>query len=98
MSRVTVQNTAAAGLNGAWAFDEGSGTTTADQSGQGQHRHGFERDVDHRREVQQRALVQRHGNTWVTVADSATLDLTTGHDDRGVGAADDRRAAGARRS
>ena len=47
-SPVTVQNTALAGLVGAWAFDEGSGTTTADQSGQRQHRHARERDLGRR--------------------------------------------------
>ena len=44
----------------AWAFDEGSGTTTADQSGQRQHRHAHQRDLGDDGQVQQRALLQRH--------------------------------------
>ena len=59
-SPVTVQNTAPAGLVGAWAFDEGSGTTAADQSGKRERRHARQRRVDHGRQVQQRALLQRH--------------------------------------
>ena len=64
------------GLVGAWAFDEGAGTTTADASGSGnagtligaswttQGRYG-------------NALSFNGSNSMVRVADSASLDLTT---------------------
>jgi hypothetical protein len=74
---VTVQNTAPPGLVGAWAFDEGSGTTTADQSGRGNS--GTLSNaiwtVDGKFN---KALSFNGSNAWVTVADSASLDLTSG--------------------
>ena len=86
-----------AGLVGAWAFDEGSGTTTADQSGQRQQRHAHERRLGDDGQVQQRALLQRH--------ECLGRRRRLGHarpddrdDARGVGAAGRRRTAGARRS
>jgi fibronectin type 3 domain-containing protein len=74
---VTVQNTASAGLNGAWAFDESSGTTAADQSGKGNNG-----TVSGATFVTggkfNNALTFNGTSGMVTVADSATLDLTTG--------------------
>ena len=57
---VTASNTGSPGLVAAWAFDETSGTTTADQSGNGNV--GTLGNATRRddRQVQQRALLQRH--------------------------------------
>ena len=57
---VTVQNTASAGLVGAWAFDEASGATAADQSGKGNNGTQTNATWIIWRKVQQRPLVQRH--------------------------------------
>ena len=74
---VTVLNTAPPGLNAAWAFDEVSGTTAADQSGKGNVG-----TVSNTAWVAggkyNNALSFSGSNAWVTVPDSATLDLTTG--------------------
>jgi len=74
---VTVQNTAAAGLVGAWAFDEGTGTTIADQSGKSNNG-----TVTNTTWVTtgkfNNALSFNGTNAWATVPDSNTLDLTTG--------------------
>ncbi len=74
---VTVQNTGPPGLVGAWAFDEGSGTAIGDQSGRGNNG-----TVSNGTWVTggkfNNALSFNGTNTWVTVPDSATLDLTTG--------------------
>jgi fibronectin type 3 domain-containing protein len=74
---VNVQNTAATGLVGAWALDESSGTTAADQSGKGNAG-----TVANGTWVTSgkfnNALSFNGSNTMVSVADSATLDLTTG--------------------
>ena len=77
MRRSRSQNTAAAGLVGAWAFDEGSGTTTADQSGRGNDGSLVECDLDHGGKFNA-ALTLNGTNAWVSVPDSAALDLTTG--------------------
>ena len=73
---VTVSNTGPAGPVAAFGFEEGSGMTVADSSGKVNHgtlsgatwstsgRHG-------------RALAFNGTNSWVTIADSASLDLTT---------------------
>ena len=63
---------AAAGLVAAYGFDEGSGTTTADQSGNSNN--GTLTNATWAgaaRQVRQRALLQRH-ERLVNVADSAT--------------------------
>jgi hypothetical protein len=74
---VTVQNTAAAGLNGAWAFDESSGTTAADQSGKGNN--GTVTGATFVTGGRFNNALSFNGTSnMVTVADSATLDLTTG--------------------
>jgi hypothetical protein len=72
-----VQNTASAGLNGAWAFDESSGTTAADQSGKGNVGTVTSATFVGGGKFNN-ALSFNGTNSWVTVADSATLDLTTG--------------------
>ena len=74
---VTVQNIAAAGLNGAWAFDESSGTTTADQSGKGNTGTVSGATFVTGGKFNNALSFNGTSNT-VTVADSATLDLTTG--------------------
>ncbi len=74
---VTVSNTAPTSLVLGFSFDEGSGTTLADLSGKGNNgtisgatwgaagKYG-------------KALSFNGTSSWITVADSATLDLTTG--------------------
>ncbi len=74
---VTVQNTGSPGLVGAWAFDEGSGTTTADQSGRG-NTGTISNAVWVTGGKFNKALSFNGTNAWVAVADSATLDLTNG--------------------
>ena len=57
---VTVSNQApAGGLVAAYGFNEGTGTTAADASGQRQRRHHFRGRLDHRRPVRQRPVVRR---------------------------------------
>ena len=74
---VTVSNTAAAGLVGAWAFDENTGTAVTDQSGRGNN--GTLSNAIWTTGGQfNSALTFNGSNAWVTVPDSATLDLTTG--------------------
>ena len=74
---VTVQNTASAGLVGAWAFDEASGTTAADQSGKGNN--GTLTNATWISGGKFNNALSFNGtNAWVTVPDAATLDLTTG--------------------
>ena len=74
---VTVQNTAPPGLVGAWAFDEGSGTTVADQSGKGNN--GTVAGGTWVTGGKFNSALSFNGsNTMVTVPDSATLDLTSG--------------------
>ena len=75
---VTVQNTVAAGLNGAWAFDESSGTSAADQSGKGNVGAVSNASWITSGKFNNALSFAGTGNTWVTVADAATLDLTTG--------------------
>ena len=77
------------GLVAAYGFDAGSGTTAADQSGNGQHRHARERHVGRcgSRQVRQRALVQRHERA----RDRRRLGVARSddrHDARGLGQAD----------
>ena len=74
---VTVQNTASAGLVGAWAFDEASGATAADQSGKGNN--GTQTNATWISGGKFNNTLSFNGtNAWVTVPDAATLDLTTG--------------------
>ena len=74
----SVQNTGSPGLVGAWAFDEGSGTTTSDQSA------AFGNNGTLRARRGQtggrfiNALLFNGTNARVNVPDSASLDLTTG--------------------
>ena len=74
---VTVSNTGGVGLVGAWAFDEGTGTAAADQSGRGNNG-----TIANAAWVTNgkfnKALSFNGTSAWVTVADAATLDLTTG--------------------
>jgi fibronectin type 3 domain-containing protein len=74
---VNVQNTAAAGLVGAWAFDEGTGTTTADQSGRG-NTGALANATWITAGKFNNGLSFNGTNAWVSVPDSASLDLTTG--------------------
>ena len=73
----TVTTPAPTGLVGAWAFDESSGTTAVDQSGRGNPG-----TISNATRVTtgrfNSALLFNGSNAWVTVADAATLDLTTG--------------------
>ena len=74
---VTVQNTGPTGLVGAWALDEGSGATVVDQSGRGNvgtHANGTWVTGG----KYNSALSFNGANTWVSVPDSTSLDLTTG--------------------
>ena len=65
------------GLVGAWGFDEGVGTTTADQSGKGNG--GTLTNATWVTGGKfNKALSFNGTNAWVSVPDSATLDLTTG--------------------
>ena len=75
------------GLVAAYGFDEGTGTTTADQVGQRQHGHGREHDLVGRRQVRQRPLLQRHER----LGDGQQLDLARPddrNDARGLGQPD----------
>ena len=63
------------GLVAAYGFDEPSGATATDSSGSGNT--GTIRARPAPRVARRRAVVRRV-NDWVTVADSASLDLTTG--------------------
>ena len=66
-----------AGLVGAWAFDEGSGTTASDQSGRGNT--GTLTNASWITGGKFNSALSFNGtNAWVSVPDSATLDLTTG--------------------
>ena len=73
---VTVNNTAT-GLVGAWGFEEGSGSTTADVSG-----HGLSGTIANATWTTAGkygdALSFNGSNAWVTVADNTLLHLTTG--------------------
>jgi hypothetical protein len=73
---VTVNNTAT-GLVGAWGFEDGSGTTTADVSG-----HGLSGTISNATWTTAGkygdALSFNGSNSWVTVADNTLLHLTTG--------------------
>ncbi|HEX5474874.1 MAG TPA: N,N-dimethylformamidase beta subunit family domain-containing protein [Vicinamibacterales bacterium] len=65
------------GLVAAYAFDEGAGTTTADQSGNGNTGTLANTTWTSTGKFGQ-ALAFNGSNAWVTVQDSASLDLTTG--------------------
>jgi fibronectin type 3 domain-containing protein len=73
---VTVQNTGSLGLVGAWAFDEGTGTTTADQSGK-QNTGTVSNTVWVTDGKFNDALSFNGSSSWVSVADSSSLDLTS---------------------
>jgi hypothetical protein len=74
---VTVNNTVATGLVGAWGFNEGSGTTTADASGNGLN--GTLSNAAWSAAGKFGDALSFNGtNAWVTVADNALLHLTTG--------------------
>ena len=65
------------GLVGAWSFNEAAGTTAADRSGNG--RVGTIRQAAWTPNGKYGAALSFDGiNDWVTVADHASLDLTTG--------------------
>ncbi|HJZ53858.1 MAG TPA: LamG-like jellyroll fold domain-containing protein, partial [Gemmataceae bacterium] len=72
---VTVSN--ATGLVGAWGFEEGSGTTTADASG-----HGLSGTLSNATWTTAgkfgKALSFNGSNAWVTVSDNTLLHLTSG--------------------
>jgi hypothetical protein len=74
---VIVNNTTIPGLVGAWGFEEGSGTTTADASG-----HGLTATIANSVWTTAGkygdALSFNGSNSWVTVADNTLLHLTTG--------------------
>jgi hypothetical protein len=74
---VTVSNLAPPGLVGAWGFDETSGTTAADQSGKGNNG-TVANGIWVTGGKFNGALSFNGSSSMVTVADSATLDLTTG--------------------
>ena len=74
---VTVSNTGSVGLVGAWAFDEGSGSSAADQSGRG-NTGALSNTAWVTNGKFNGALSFNGTNAWVSVADSASLDLTTG--------------------
>ncbi|NUT54739.1 MAG: hypothetical protein HOQ03_01980, partial [Thermoleophilia bacterium] len=74
---VTVSNSGSVGLVGAWAFDEGTGTTTSDQSGRGNT--GTLANATWVTTGKFNNALSFNGtNAWVTVVDAASLDLTTG--------------------
>jgi fibronectin type 3 domain-containing protein len=73
---VTVQNTASAGIAAAWGFDEGTGTTTADQSGRGNN--GALANTSWTTAGRyNKALTFNGTSSVVNVPDSNSLDLTT---------------------
>src|SRR5205823_6313184 len=73
---VTVNNTAATGLVAAYGFNEGSGSTVADASGKGNS--GTVSNATWSTSGKfGKALSFNGTNSWVTVADSSSLDLTS---------------------
>ena len=73
---VTVQNTVSAGIAGAWGFDEGSGSTTADQSGRGNN--GTLANTAWTTAGRYNGALTFNGtSSIVNVPDSSSLDLTT---------------------
>jgi hypothetical protein len=74
---VTVNNTAATGLVAAYAFNEGTGTSTADSSGNGLT--GTAANTSWSASGKFGKALSFNGvNSWVTVNDAAALDLTGG--------------------
>ena len=73
---VTVQNTASAGIAGAWGLDEGSGSTIADQSGRGNNG-TLSNTAWTTAGRYNRALTFNGTSSIVNIADSTSLDLTT---------------------
>jgi hypothetical protein len=72
-----VQSTDAMGLVAAYSFDEDSGTTVTDVSGQGNH--GTLTEATWTTQGKFGAALAFNGTTsWVTVPDDPSLDLTTG--------------------
>ena len=69
---------APSGLVAAYGFDEGTGTTDGRPLRQRQHGHARQRDLGRRPGKFNNALFFNGTNAWVTVPDSASLDLTTG--------------------
>ena len=87
-----VQPATPVGLVAAYGFDEGAGTTTADQSGSGNP--GTLSNATWAGAGAGKfgnALSFNGTNSIVNVADSNSLDLTNAHDARGLGAAGGRR-------
>jgi hypothetical protein len=74
----TVSNTpVVTGLVGAWGFEDGAGTTATDSSGRGLN--GTVADATWTAAGRFGGALAFNGtNSWVTVADNAALDLTTG--------------------
>ena len=83
---VTVSNTGGVGLVGAWAFDEGTGTAAADQSGRGNNG-----TIANAAWVTNgkfnKALSFNGTNAWVTVAGRCDARSHDRHDTRSLGAA-----------
>jgi hypothetical protein len=73
---VTVSNAVSTGLVGAYAFDEGTGTTALDSSGTG-NGGTLSNAAWTTAGVFGSALSFNGSNAWVSIADSASLDLTT---------------------
>ena len=93
---VTVANAQPAGLVAAYGFNEGTGTTTADASGNG-HTGTIAGAAWTTQGKFGNALTFDGVNDWVTVASTALLNLTTGMTLRGVGLPDGPRRGVAQR-
>ncbi len=75
---VSIQNNASTlGLVAQWSFDDGSGTTAQDDSGNG-HAGAISNTTWSTTGKYGGALTFNGTNSWVAVADAASLDLTTG--------------------
>ena len=73
---VTPQPTSRTGLVGEWGFNEGAGSVVSDSSGQGNT--GTLGGATWAGGFYGGGLLFNGVNSWVTVNDSASLDLTTG--------------------
>ena len=91
----TISSATPTGLVGAWGFDAGSGTTAADQSGNGNTGTALGSHLVDDRQVRQRTLLQRHQR----LRQRARFELARPHhrhDDRGLGQARGGRRTGRR--
>ena len=83
---VTV-NATPSGLIAAYGFNEGSGASVSDATGKGQT--GTITSAAWSTQGKFGNALSFNGiSSWVTVADANDLDLTTGHDSRGMGVPD----------